>query len=229
MKHIRYQSIAGKKEIKDYLEPNFWQDIKDYVFYFLKTFVTIAIVFVFFRTSVVDLIGIDGESMWPNYNFSRNGQMDKIYINKFSPKFSAYKRGQVVVLIAPSACRVDKTLYIKRIIGLPGETVRIKDGFVYIINEQYPYPGIKLEESAYLKPSVRSYKKANIPNDSETVEKVLGANSYYFMGDNRAGSQDARACGPILKDQILGEEIYRHTPIESRGFYTLPKYNIGNQ
>jgi signal peptidase I len=229
MKHVRYQSIAGQKEIKDYLEPNFWQEIKDYIFYFLKTFVIIALIFVFARTSVVDLIGIEGESMWPNYNSSGTKEMDKIYINKLTPKFSGYKRGQVVVLIAPSGCRLNKTLYIKRIIGLPKETIRLFKGNVYIINEQYPYPGIQLDESNYLKPTVKSYKQAGKVEDNEVLERTLSPNEYYFMGDNRSGSQDARACGPILKDQILGEEVYRLTPASKRSIYTLPKYNIGNQ
>ena len=228
MSNIRYHPIADNQEIKDYLEPNFWHQIKDYLYYFLRIFVTIAVIFVFFRTSVVDLIGIEGESMFPNYN-ARAGDSDKIYINKLTPKFSSFKRGQVVVLISPPGCRAEKTLYIKRIIGLPNEIIRIADGAVYIINDQYQYPGIKLDESGYLKESVKTYKKATQPSNIDVVEKQLNSNQYYFMGDNRTGSQDSRVCGSILKDQVLGEELFRSTPIIKRGLFKLPKYNIGNQ
>lgn len=225
---MRYEPIATKREIKDYLYPSFWHEIKDYLFYFIKVFVIVSVASVFFRTSVIDLIGIEGQSMYPNYNSTKN-TIDKIYIDKLTPKFSSFKRGQVVVLISPTGCRMEKTLYLKRIIGLPGETIKFDRGNVYIINEQYPDSGILLDESNYLDTKVKTYKNATRPDTKIVTEKQLGANEYFFMGDNRSGSQDSRVCGFITKDQVLGQELYRYTPESKRKTFALPSYNIGNQ
>lgn len=228
MNKVIFEPNVSEKEIKDYIYPSFWHEIKDYLFYFLKVFCIVAVLFIFYRSFVLDLIEIQGQSMAPNYN-AINGSQDKIYIDKLSPKFSNFERGQVVVLIAPSNCRLDKTLYIKRIIGLPGETLRFTQGEVYIINEQYPAPGIKLDESKYLEPSVKTYKKATTVDTKETIEEKIPDNQYFFMGDNRTGSQDSRVCGTIPKDQIIGKEIFRQTPVEKQKFFELPNYKIGNQ
>jgi signal peptidase I len=228
MSNINYEPTVSAKEIRDYIYPSFWHEIKDYLFYLIKVFSIVAVIFIFYRTFVLDLIEIQGQSMAPNYN-AVVGSQDKIFINKLTPKFSTLARGQVVVLIAPQGCRTEKTLYIKRIIGLPGETIRLSQGDVYIINEQYPSPGIKLDESQYLAPTVKSYKRAVIPDSQEIIEVKVPNNQYYFMGDNRSGSQDSRACGPIQKDQVIGIELYRQTPIEKQKFFELPSYKIGNQ
>jgi signal peptidase I len=225
---MRYEPIVTKKEIFDYLHPSFWHEFKDYLYYFIKIFVLISVVVIFARSSVYDQIAIEGQSMFPNYN-AIAGSIDKIYIDKLSPKFSSFKRGQVVVLIAPPGCRQKKTLYIKRIIGLPGEMVKFEKGNVYIVNEQYPDTGIILDEKEYLQPTVKTFKEATKQDPKAVFEKQLGPDEYFFMGDNRTGSQDARVCGPIKKDQILGQELFRDTPASKKGFFKLPIYNIGNQ
>ncbi len=227
---LRYQSIASNQEIEDYFNPNFWHEVKDYLFYFLKIFVSVGLMFIFLRSSVIDRVGIKGQSMFPNYNQAGNQEQDEIFIDKISPKFSNYKRGQVIVLIPPQKClHGDETLYIKRIIGLPGEQVRFKDGKVFIINERYPYPGIELDETEYLSNSVMTYKATFTPDQKEEITPVIPDNEYFFMGDNRPGSQDGRICGNINKTLILGEELYRITPNEKRAFFKLPIYNIGRE
>jgi signal peptidase I len=228
MNPLRYESIATDKEVGEYLYPTFWYELKDYFFYFLKVFVVVGVASIIVKTSIFDLISIEGQSMAPNYN-AKPGTSDQIYINKLSPKFSSIKRGQVVVLISPTLCRQEKTLYIKRIIGLPGERLKFANGKVYIINEKYAGEGIELDESSYLKPEVKTYKKISSIDSDTTIEKILGNNEYFFMGDNRTGSQDSRVCGPITKEQILGEEIFRFTPESSRQFFKAPKYEIGSQ
>ena len=225
--NYKYHQIATDQEIKDFFNPNFWHEVKDYLFYFIKVFVLIGVIFIFLRSSVTDKVSVDGLSMFPYFNAGGIAQKDEIYIDKFTPKFSDYNRGQVIVLISPEGCRSEKTLYIKRTIGLPGEQVRINKGKVYIINQKYPYPGIELNESEYLGSQVETFKAINSPDLQEFVSEKLLPNQYWFMGDNRTGSQDARFCGPIMKDEILGGEIYRVTPESEKGLFKLPKYNIG--
>jgi signal peptidase I len=225
--NYKYHQIATEQEIKDFFNPNFWHEIKDYLFYFVKVFVIIGVFFIFLRSSVIDKVSVDGLSMFPYFNKGGIQQKDEIYIDKLSPKYSEYNRGQVIVLISPEGCRSEKTLYIKRVIGLPGEQIRINKGKVYIINSKYPYPGIELDEKEYLQESVKTYKAIINPDAQEFVSEKLLPNQYWFMGDNRSGSQDARFCGPIMKDQILGGQIYRTTPESEKGIFKLPKYNIG--
>jgi signal peptidase I len=228
---IRYQPIASSQEIQDYFNPNLWHEIKDYLFYFVKIFVSVGIMFIFLRSSVVDRVGIKGVSMYPNYNPGGEKEQDEIFIDKITPKFSNYKRGQVIVLIPPHKCAHggEETLYIKRVIGLPGEQVRFKDGKVFIINDQYPYPGIQLDESDYLYDDVQTWRATTSPDQKEETLEKIPQNSYFFMGDNRTGSQDSRICGTIEKSQILGQELYRLTPVEYKDFFRLPVYNIGRE
>jgi signal peptidase I len=224
----KFQNVANKREIKEYWFPSFWHEIKDYTFYFLKTVIIISVVYLFIRSSIFEKVGVNGQSMFPTYNATQNS-LDEIYINKISPKFQTFKRGQVVVLISPPDCVEDKELFIKRIIGLPGETLSFENGDVKISNSSYPEPGIKLDEKDYLKPEVRTYKNISIPDQSNTVEKILDKNEYFVMGDNRTGSNDSRRCGAVRGDQIIGEEVFRISPEIKKGFFKLPKYNIGNQ
>lgn len=224
----KFQNTANEREIKDHWSPSFWHETKDYAFYFLKTIIVISVVYLFIRSSVFEKVGVNGQSMSPTYNAAISS-LDEIYINKISPKFQTFKRGQVVVLIPPPDCVEDKELFIKRIIGLPGETISFEGGNVKISNSTYPDPGIKLDEKDYLKPEVRTYKNINIPDEKDTIEKTLDKNEYYVMGDNRTGSNDSRKCGAINGNQIIGEEVFRIIPENKKGFFKLPKYNIGNQ
>lgn len=224
----KFQNIANHRELKEYSTPSFWHEIKDYTFYFLKTIVIISVIYLFIRSSVFEKVGVNGQSMFPTYNSTINSS-DEIYINKISPKFETFKRGQVVVLISPPDCVDEKELFIKRIIGLPGETVSFESGSVKISNSTYPEPGIKLDEKDYLGADVKTYKNITTADETPITEKKLTKDEYFVMGDNRPGSNDSRRCGAIKGDQIIGEEVYRLSPVNKKGFFKLPKYNIGSQ
>jgi len=224
---IKFQRIVSHQDIQKSFAPTIWKELREYFFYFLRVFVSVAILYIFIRTSIFDLIGVSGKSMFPNYNEKTSS--DAIYIDQLSPKFSNYERGTVIVLISPLSCDPNKSLFIKRIIGLPGEQVAFEGGKVYIINDQFPSPGQILDESAYLKPEVKTYYRANQDDGSRFVTPKLGNDQYFFMGDNRTASSDGRICGPIDKNQILGKEFFRLSPEEKRGWFTIPRYNIANQ
>jgi signal peptidase I len=224
---FKFQRVVTTQDIQKSFAPTVWKELRDYFFYFLRVFTSVAILYLFIRTSIFDLIGVSGRSMFPNYNEKTTD--DAIYIDELSPKFSNYERGEVVVLISPVACDPNKSMFIKRIIGLPGEQVAIENGKVYIINEQFPAPGQVLDESAYLKPEVKTYYKANQDDGTRHVLPKLGEDQYLFLGDNRTASSDGRICGPINKSQILGKEMFRLSPTEKRGWFKLPRYNIPNQ
>ncbi|MCK4635525.1 MAG: signal peptidase I, partial [Candidatus Moranbacteria bacterium] len=110
-----------------------------------------------------------------------------------------FNRYDVVVFRSPKG---DGEYYIKRIISLPGETVKVENGAVTIYNDEFK-DGKVLEESAYLPEGRKT-------NGDRKVE--LKDDEYYVMGDNRSHSSDSRSFGPVNKDEFIGRVILRAWP-----------------
>lgn len=154
---------------------------------------------------------VSGSSMFPTF---QNGEY--LIVDELSRRMSGYQRGDVVILKYP---RDPSKYFIKRIIGLPGETVSIRDGVVTIIGKQGG-PGVVLDE-----PYVKNPKM-----DSETYN--LSDTEYYVMGDNRAQSSDSRVWGPVPANLMDGKAFLRLFPptrinlhpggLESFGVTTVP-------
>lgn len=214
------QNIATEQQIRSRTQPSLKQEIKEYFFYFLRVFFIVVLMYVLVRTFVFDVIGITGESMAPNYS---NG--DVIYLDQLTPRFSDYRRGDTVVILPPkNDITSNRSLFIKRVIGLPGETVIFDSGNIRIVTNNGEEVQLKEE---YIEDYVSSYK--NVKSGSGRFEEpVLGDNEYFVMGDNRSGSTDSRVFGPIDKGNILGREFYRAKPSDKSGFYEPPTYNIPN-
>ena len=126
-------------------------------------------------------------------NFHNN---EYILTDKISYRFKDPERGSVVVFKYPQDPRKS---FIKRIIGLPLETVSILDGKVTIKNTEFP-DGFSLEE-----PYVKF-------GQTTTADYILGENEYFVMGDNRANSADSRVWGPLPTDNIIGRPFIRFFP-----------------
>ena len=126
--------------------------------------------------------------------------------NRLAYRFSSPKRGQIVVFEAPNAaaraCEAGGT-FVKRLIGLPGEVVSERDGFVYI-------NGRRLEEP-YIKPGRRDHEPPR------TWPRVP-AGDYFFMGDNRSQSCDSRVWGPVPRKNLIGEVFFVYWPPNRLGF-----------
>lgn len=99
--------------------------------------------------------------------------------------------------------------FIKRVIGLPGESVEIKKGKVIIYNQSHP-DGMVLDESAYI-------GKGVLTEDMQRTE--VGPDAYFMMGDNRMFSYDSRSIGPIKKDRMVGRVLLRAWPVERFSLY----------
>lgn len=137
---------------------------------------------------------VNGESMFPNFE-------DKEYVltNLIVLRFDNPKHGDVVVFQAPVDAEKD---FIKRVIGIPGDTVMIKDGNVYL-------NGNKLDESAYLKNDVKTYGGSFLKeNEPVTVPQ----DQYFVMGDNRTYSSDSREWGFVKKSAVIGESFFVYWP-----------------
>lgn len=152
--------------------------MKRFIRDFLITITAVLVVFLVLQATIQSSIVL-GSSMEPNFE---TGQ--RLIINKFIYRFDEIKRGDVVVLHPPSDMNVE---YIKRVIGLPGEIVEIKNGLVYINGEP-------LSEPYVLDPPLYTMKKIEIPQE------------YYFvLGDNRNNSSDSHIWGPLPRDNIIGK------------------------
>ncbi len=239
MSRVKFQEITQNQEIKEYFFPSLWSEIKEYFFYLIKVLLIVGLLYILIRSSVMDKIAVTGISMQPNYNTIINPtqdnlntsnikfqNQDKVILDKFTPKFSTYKRGEVVVVISPDqeGSKAEKSLFFKRVIGLPGESIRFENGKVYIINSNTNSNGFQLNESEYLSSEVMTFKNVFDQNDNSSNIVKIPDNFYFVMGDNRSKSNDSRIFGPISKDQIRGRELYRLDPPNHSGWSKVPTY-----
>lgn len=144
---------------------------------------------------------VRGASMEPNFD---NGQY--LVVDELSYRFNEPERGTPIVFKYP----LDPgQYYIKRIIGLPGEAIEVKDGQVIVYNQAFP-EGVILDESGYLSENVIT------PGN---VKIKLGQNEYFVLGDNRKASSDSRQWGVLPRDNIIGRVWVRAWPFDMAKIY----------
>lgn len=153
------------------------KDYKDY----LKIFLVFVLV-IMIRVFVIDVITVEGISMYPTLNEYH----DKVILEKYKQFTDDYDRGDIVVV------KLENRNIIKRVIGLPNESIEIKNSDVYINGE--------LLEEPYLDDSVKTYPDMTIKIPSDSI---------FVMGDNREYSSDSRSIGAIKIDDIMGKSVYR--------------------
>jgi signal peptidase I len=147
-----------------------------------------------------------------------------ILIDKLTPRFSEYEYGDVVVFEPPggSGLATDGIPFIKRIIGLPGDTVTLENGRVFVTRPgQSP---VRIEEPYVVREEDGSTAATIQTNGDPVTEWLVPEASYFVMGDNRPDSQDSRAFGPIGEDLILGRAWLRYFPLERVGLIERPEY-----
>jgi len=168
----------------------------------------VAIVFVsaiIIRGFVAQPFIVEGSSMEPDFH---NGEY--LLIEKLGYHLHKPVRGDVIVFKYPNNVAVN---YIKRIVGLPGETVRIFENQVFV-------NGKKLNES-YLSPD----EKTIVSQSPETpYEVALSSEQYFVMGDNRQHSSDSREWGPLGKEFIIGKSALVLYPRQNFSAVASPNY-----
>jgi signal peptidase I len=146
---------------------------------------------------------VKGESMYPNFESG-----DYLIVDEISYRFAEPQRGDVIVFNFPK----DTTQrFIKRVIGLPGETVNITNGQVHITKDGNE---IVLDEK-YLPSNLKTYGDVNV---------VLGADEFFVLGDNREYSYDSRAWGVVPKKDIIGKAFLRIFPVAALSQIARPAY-----
>lgn len=147
-----------------------------------------------------------------------------ILIDKLTPRFDGYDYGDVVVFEPPagSGLETDGIPFIKRVIALPGDTVSLENGRVFVTQEgQSP---VRLEEPYIVIGADGAPVPTQCPQPDCRLSWIVGADEYFVMGDNRPHSQDSRAFGPIGEDLILGRAWLRYFPLDRLGIIESPEY-----
>lgn len=185
MEHIKTEEEAGAKTKGQ----SFWEIVR---------FAIVALLIVLpVRMLVAEPFIVSGSSMVPTFE---NG--DYLIIDKISYKLGDPKRDDVVVFRYPN----DTTkFFIKRVIGLPNETVDINGNVVTITNAEHA-DGFELAQ-----PFVK-----NTANNETHI--TLKSDEYFVMGDNRSGSSDSRYWGPVKKDLLTGRALVRLLPVSHVDF-----------
>lgn len=170
----------------------------------VKIVIVSLIIIIPIRYFIAQPFFVKGASMEPTYQ-----QGDYLIVDELSYKFHEPQRGDVIIFKFPEDT---SQFFIKRIIGLPGETLAIKDTNVVIKNKEYP-EGFLLEE-AYIFDATK-----------DVLEIRLDDNEYFVMGDNRGVSHDSRRWGPLNKTFVLGKVFVRAWPFNKFEIMDKQIYN----
>lgn len=202
--------MARKKSYKTEASRTLLDDILDFV----KVFAISAIVILLFVNFIAHPVTVVGHSMDPTL---QNGEYG--FTSVISPMVSDPSRGDIVVVNQKNE-QGETERWVKRVIGLPGETIECRNGKVYV-------DGVVLDESSYLKQdfideALAKYKADHGQQDYGTFNYdftpvTLGEDEYWVMGDNRMNSKDSREIGPIKKDEIYGMGVLVLYPFNAMG------------
>jgi len=156
------------------------------------------------RVFVFQTFFIPSASMWPTLKIN-----DRILVNKLSYRFHGVGRGDIIVFKAPPgvarACQTNDTDLVKRVIGLPGETISDKFGTVYINGAPLAQPWLPKHDTHTATPSFAQVK--------------IGPHNYFVMGDNRVESCDSRSWGTVSRSEVIGKAEMRIWPISRITFF----------
>jgi len=163
---------------------------------------------------VVNPYRIPSSSMEPTLHCARPGQgcearlSDRVLANRFIYHFRSPRRGEIIVFNTPTAaaeaaCNASGT-FVKRLIGLPGETVKEKDGFLFVNGKQLNEPYIQSDR-----------------RDHQSGTWLVGKGRYFFMGDNRRESCDSRRWGSVPRKNIIGEVFMTYWPPNRISFHAI--------
>ncbi|MDD5031693.1 MAG: signal peptidase I [Patescibacteria group bacterium] len=178
-----------------------------FVFELVKIIVISLVIIIPIRYFLVQPFYVKGASMEPNFY-----DHEYLIIDEISYRFGDPERGDIIVFRYP---KNPQEYFIKRIIGLPGERIQIKEGQVYIFKNEVS-DGFILDES-YLESGTKTYSLA------EDIIS-LGEEEYFVLGDNRNSSKDSRSFGPVNRSFITGQVVLRGWPFSRISLFRLPEY-----
>lgn len=177
-----------------------------FLFELIKVIVLAGITIAVIRYYLFKPFYVKGASMEPNF-------LDHEYliVDELSYHLRTPERGEVVVFKYPNN---QDEYFLKRIIGLPGERVKIEAGKVTIYNSEHP-EGVLVHES---------YLPKDLVTGGDIPGVTLGADEYYVLGDNRPNSFDSRKFGPVKRDLIIGRAFIRGWPLNRVAKFSAPSF-----
>ena len=180
----------------------------------IEFFVSSAAIAILIYLFVTQPHQVNGASMDPNFH---NGQF--LLTNKLSYRFGEPQRGDVVIFTAPPQANCPIGLncdFIKRIIAMPGERVKVENGQIYINGRVLSEP----YESSIPRTNAGLTAQSFLPDG---VERIVPENSYVVFGDNRGASSDSREWGPVEMKRIIGKVWLRYWPPDVFGVLAFEK------
>lgn len=169
--------------------------IYDFFIDTIQTFLLAASIFLVIYLFIMRPFQVSGDSMFPTFK-----DREYIFTNIIGLKLGDLKRGDVIVFKSPLDKEKD---FIKRVIAIPGDTISIKKGRVYL-------NGLLLNESSYLRPEVKTNGGSFL---QEGESKTIPEGYVFVMGDNRPYSSDSREWGFLKKEDIIGKSFFVYWPI----------------
>jgi len=174
----------------------------------VETLALTLVIFFVVQNFVAQPFQVKGESM--EHSFEPD---DYVLVDKLSPRWDPYSRGDVVVLQPPDGWEVERTPFIKRVIGVAGDTIQVKDGQVFV-------NGTALDEP-YLFADADGTRQSTT---SDEPQWIVPDNDVFVMGDHRQASADSRLFGPIPVASVLGRALIRYWPLAAFGTIQTPTY-----
>jgi len=177
----------------------------------VETLALTLIIFLFIQTFVAQPYKVQQQSM------EHTLEPDQyVLVDKLTPRFDTYKRGDIVVFTPPADwIQEDGTPFIKRIIGVGGDTVDIRDGDVFI-------NGTKIDEKYIYAQPADPAQPTTVPGDESRW--VIPDGELFLMGDHRSNSADSRTFGPVPLASVIGRAWLRYWPINVFGILPTPTY-----
>lgn len=182
------------------------------LFELVETLVLTLLIFFVIQNFVAQPYKVEQKSMQQTLE-----EGEYVLVDKLTPRFDAYNRGDIVVFQPPAEWGDANTPFIKRVIGEPGEVVEIRDdGLVYV-------NGVALDEPYLYADEVGGPPQPTTPPLEQSTWTVPDG-ELFLMGDHRANSADSRTFGPVPLDRVVGRAWLRYWPFDTIGILQTPTY-----
>ncbi len=182
------------------------------LFEIVETLVLTLVIFLLIQNFVAQPYKVQQQSMQRTLE-----PEEYVLVDKLTPRFDSYKRGDIVVFTPPAEWGEDGTPFIKRVIGEGGDEVEIRDdGLVYINGDALDEPYVYSDEPD------GPPQDTTAPLDQSTW--TIPDGEVFLMGDHRSNSADSRTFGPVEVEQIIGRAWLRYWPLSAFGILSTPTY-----
>lgn len=183
----------------------------------VETVLLTAVIYLLIHNFVAQPFEVEQNSMVTTIEPS-----DYVLIDKLTPRWNDYQRGDIVVFQPPTGYEQGGVPFIKRVIGLPGETITLENGAVFVT----PVGGVPTRiDEPYVIEGTDGQRAPTLPRDAQgTASWVVPEGSYFVMGDNRPDSQDSRFFGAVERDLFVGRAFVRYFPLDRITIFHRPEY-----